>query len=352
MSEINLDESMYETLDELEKEGLELDDEPDEIDKETPEVTPDETPEVEEETPEVDTETPPEVEAPEPEPEAETIEPRLNLAPTTWTAEAKANYKDLPAWAKKEVHKREEDVLKGISNLKEQSRFGEQMQRAVEPYRAMLNQLNVPAESAVQGMLNTLYTLETAAPQKKAQLFKDLAQRYQVDLGQVVAPTDPDQAKFSQFVAPLTQQITQLQQTIQRQQSSTQEQQLREAQSAIESFASSVDENGQPKYPYFENVSELMTSFLQTGRATTLEEAYETAVWADPQTRSLLQSEQTQKAEAERARLAKEKADKARKANKLNLEKRGSHEPSANKPTGSIDDTLNETFERLSAAQN
>lgn len=281
--------------------------------------------------------------------EVEELEPRLNMPPTTWTAEAKANYKDLPPWAKKEVHKREEDVIRGISNLKEQSQFGQRMQQVVTPYMAMLNQKGVPAENAVQAMLNTLYTLETATPAKKAELIRDLATRYNADMGLISKPEDPQQMQVRQYIAPLEQRIQQLQQVINGQQTSAREQQLSEATKAVETFAMTTDEKGALKYPYFENVSEMMASFVESGRATTLEQAYDIAVWADPSTRALLQSEQTKVQQAQSAAKAKEKADKARNANKLNLDKRGAQESSQRKPTGSIDDTLNEVYERLNA---
>lgn len=352
MNEINLDESMLDILDDIENGTNDDDNKPaddGEVDLSDMDEIADEIAGGDDSDLDDDVEAKAGDEITPAAEQVEDIEPRLNLPPTTWTAEAKANYKDLPVWAKKEVHKREEDVIRGITNLKEQSQFGQRMQQVVTPYMAMLNQKGVPAENAVQAMLNTLYTLETAAPAKKAELIRDLATRYNADIGLIAKPEDPQQMQVRQYIAPLEQRIQQLQQVINGQQTSAREQQLSEATRAVETFAMTKDEKGALKYPYFENVSEMMASFVESGRATTLEQAYDIAVWADPSTRALLQSEQTKAQQAQLAAKAKEKADKARKANKLNLDKRGAQESSQRKPTGSIDDTLNEVYERLTA---
>lgn len=345
MSEINLDESMAETFEELENEELDLDDveEPKSKVKEEPE-------EIVEEVGEIDQ---PEVtDAPEiPVIAEEEVEPQLKIPPTTWTAEAKSKYASLPAWAKKEVHKREKDMLHGITSLKQNSSFGERLSKTIQPYQALLNSKGVHPEQAVSAMLNTFYQLETATPQKRAMLLRDLASKYDTDLA-VLTNSDPKVSEFDRYVAPLQQQVQQLQAFIQGQQRTSQESTLAEANTAIAQFESDVDESGNLKHPYFHNVSDLMATFISEGRATTLDDAYEKAIWADSSTRAVLLSEQTKQLESKRQEEAKQKASKARKASSVNLDKRGQHDIKGGaKPTGSVTDTLNDIYESLSATQ-
>jgi hypothetical protein len=339
--DLDLDGSMDEIFDELELEAEEVEEvdeapEPDEPEEE-------ETPEPERVEPVKDAKAPEAapVEAEEP------LEPRLNVPPTTWTAEAKSKYNALPAWAKKEIHKREEDAIRGVTSLKEKAVYGDRLTKAVQPYQALLNNQGLDTERAVQGMLNTYYQLETAAPQQKAILIRDLANRYGVDLTQI--KPDPEADRLNSVISPLYQQITQLQQHIQGQQQTSERQKLDEANKLIEDFAGKTDERGQPVYPYFHNVSEVMSDFIEKGRATTLEQAYEMAVYADPTIRSLIVSEQAKREDEKRKAEAKARADKARKANKLNVTRKGSHDTRQSAPTGSLEDTLNSTYESLAA---
>lgn len=345
MSEINLDESMEEILNEIES---------GEIDQE---------PAVDEA---IEIEKPAKAKEPEPEPEAdpvadpvdiaadpvapeEEVEPQLKVPPTTWTAEAKSKYATLPAWAKKEVHKRERDMLNGINTLRQNSTFGERLSKAVAPYQALLNAKNAQPEQVVQSMLNTFYQLETATPQRRASLLRDLALKYETDLAALANP-DSKVSEIDRYVSPLQQEIQQLKAQLQGQQQASQQATLAEAQSAIAQFESETDESGNLKRPYFHNVSDLMATLISEGRATTLEDAYEKAIWADPSTRSVLLSEQAAQAEAKRQEEARRKASAARKASSVNLDKRGQHEiKGGSKPTGSMTDTLNDIYESLTA---
>jgi len=350
MSEINLDESMADILDEIETGGVKdapVEDGEVEIDdSELEEIVDSKEDEPEEE------ETPEEKEEPET-PEKvvdEELEPRLNVPPTTWTAEAKSKYSDLPSWAKKEVHKREEDVLRGITNLKQQGEFASRIEKTISPYQALLSSKGVQPEQAVSAMLNTFYTLETASPQQKAALIKDLATRYNADMSVFSQEADPKQQELSRYIAPLEQQVRQLQQVIQTQQQSGQQAALNQANVEIEEFATAMDESGKAKHPYFSNVSDIMVSFIESGRATTLKDAYDLAVWSEPSVRALLLSEQTKQAEAKRKEEDRKRLEKSRKANKPNIDRRGSHETTKGKPKGSIVDTLNDTFDELMAS--
>jgi hypothetical protein len=71
-----------------------------------------------------------------------------------------------------------------------------------------------------------------------------------------------------------------------------------------------------PQYPFAENVRSAMSVLIKAGEADTLQEAYERAVWANPETRSLLIKQQREEEEARRAAEAREAASRARQAGK------------------------------------
>ena len=87
--------------------------------------------------------------------------------------------------------------------------------------------------------------------------------------------------------------------------------------SEIETFRSKMDANGQPAYPYFDHVNSLMAALLGAGNASTLEEAYQLAVRAHPETSKLIAQAETQARKVEedkrrRAEAARRKAGSLR----------------------------------------
>lgn len=344
MSETNLAESMSEIYDEIMAKGEETEETTEEVETEEAEEPTDE-PVDESEASE------PEPEAEDSEPEAEEVEaldPGLELAPTGWDTESKSKYAELPAWAKKQLHKREQDAIRGVNQLKDQIKASEGLTKAAEPYKAFLNSRGITMDKVVSDSLNLAYSLATGTPQQKAGILANMARQYGVDLGMVSKP-DPQALQQEQLLQPVLNKVQRLEQELFKRQEREREQSTTQALSSVEAFATETDEKGQLKHPYLERVQDVMVDFLETGWATTLQDAYEKAVWSDPDIRTLMQQKQLAEQEAKRQAEAKERAAKAKKSNRTNLNKRGQHDSSEKKPTGSVRDTLNETYERITA---
>jgi hypothetical protein len=276
------------------------------------------------------------------------LDPALELPPTGWDAESKAKYKDLPAWMKKVSHKREQDMLKGVDQLKRQIQSVEPITKAAEPYRAFLNSKGVSLDGLVSSSLNFAYSLATGSAEQKQGIILSLAKQYGVDLSNIPKP-DPNTQQYQQHIAPVLNEVQQLKQELFQRKQAEQQQHTAQAQTAIEKFATETDESGQPKHPFLDRVQEDMAVLLESGRATTLQDAYDKAVWSNPDTRQLMQQKQLAAETAKRQAEAKERAAKAKRSSQVNLEKRGQHDSSSRKPTGSLDDTLKETFDRLAS---
>ncbi len=80
----------------------------------------------------------------------------------------------------------------------------------------------------------------------------------------------------------------------------------REAQTEIESFREG--------HPLLDDVREDMAKLVQHGLASSLQEAYEKATYANPTTRAKLLAEQQAKAEAERRQKEQQRTDAAKSA--------------------------------------
>lgn len=221
------------------------------------------------------------------------------VAPQSWKAEYKDKFATLPPEIQAEIMRREEEVDKTIKNQDEERLFGKQLKETITPYLPIIQAEGGTPATAVKDLLNTAYVLRTGTPEQKRNLILRTAQQYGVDLTQVSQQSDADPQ-----VQALYQKIESLEGRLTQQDMSREQQERAAIQSEIDAFASN------PDHRHFETVKADIAALLNGGRATDLKDAYQKAVWANPDTRSALLAEQ----EAKRVAEIKAKADAARKA--------------------------------------
>lgn len=241
--------------------------------------------------------------------------------PATWSAPAKAIFKDLPDVARKEIAKREADYARGIQQHAEYAKGYERMIREFQPYEAMLRAENTTPEAAIRELMKTSYILRTANPQQKAQLIMQVAHQFGADLSPYFAPQEQtagqqDLSQVQQLVQQMVSPALQKIQAWEQGQLSRQEQERMQleqnAVSQVQAFQSATNEDGSPKHLYFENVKGIMAAYFANGQAQDLEQAYDMACWAVPEVRAALQAEQQRSAETQRLEEAKRKAAQAK----------------------------------------
>jgi hypothetical protein len=231
-----------------------------------------------------------------------------------------------------EAERRESDYHKGISEYKSHSERARSYDSAVAPYQPYLQSLGVDAPTAIQNLLQAEYTLRNGDPQAKINQFMKLAQEYGIDLNQTqnIQPQDPQ----TQY---LTNQLNELRQTQQMWQNQLQQQQASQAQAELSQFADGRE--------HFDAVRNEMALLMETGDAKTLQEAYEKAVWMQPDVRQTLLDKQLN--EALSKALAQAQAQKAKTAS---IGVKGSSPSSAGiQPVkGSLRDVIAASFDAYS----
>lgn len=248
--------------------------------------------------------------------------------PATWSATAKAEFAKLPDVVRSEIAKREADFSRGIQQYAEKAKTADRYNAEIQPYETMFRSLNATPEQFMRDALNTEYKLRTISPQEKTQLLLKYAQHYGADLSIIpqllgtqprAEGGQPDiealvRQSVQQLVNPLAQKVqTWEQQSVQA--SQRQQQALEtEVEGQIEAFQNAVDESGQPKHLFFENVRGTMSALIERGEATSLEQAYEMACYANNEVRASLIAQQQSEAEAKRLDEAKRKAAEAKHA--------------------------------------
>lgn len=262
-------------------------------------------------------------------------------APKTWTKEALEKWTTIDPVVQKEIAKREEDMFRGIEMYKGAAELGQRYDQVVEPYREILKAADIDPVNLFNSFAANHYILSSGTDEQKLELAANLIYGYNIDLGKLVSfmgdrvsePVDPR-------IANLEKQISELSRGIDSRSRVESERMHDHLLGEVNTFASDG------AHPYFDEVATDIARFIETGYASSLQDAYDKAIFANPATRQKeldrLAAEKVTAAEAE----AKSRKDKRQKS-------MGDHVATTprNKngtvPVGSMDDTLEEKMREI-----
>lgn len=231
--------------------------------------------------------------ADKPEPASTPIEP-----PTSWSAEAKAEWSKLSPAVQQAVFKRDMEINEGGRRWSEEKRAVETM---LDPIRQQAARTGLSFDEGFKRLVD----MSTWMERDPHSAIRALAQSYGVNLAQT--PTEAPQAQQPAAVPRADPVVQQLQTELVSLKDMIEQQQKAEAQSSIETFAKAQG------HEHFETVKGTMGQLIASGQAADLQDAYDKAVWLDPNIRSSLIAAQTASAEAERRARETAAADKARR---------------------------------------
>lgn len=214
-------------------------------------------------------------------------------APSSWRKEvAEKHWAQFAPEVQEEVLRREADFHKGIEGWRSNADKGRAFEQALAPYQETLKTLGVDGVTAVTELMKADHVLRHAPESVKVQKLLELAGVYGIDL----------QKQFSPDVARYEHELFQTREQLKQYQSQQENASKQALNSDIEAFASA------PGHEHFEAVRAHMAALLQGGQASSLDDAYEQAVYANPTTRSAMLEQQRQQAaagaQAQRARAA------------------------------------------------
>lgn len=228
------------------------------------------------------------------------------LAPQKASATLKAKWGELPRDLQEDYLKRESDFHKELTKQDEERIFGRQLKDVIHPYMPTIRAEGADPVKAVAELFNTAHLLRTGTPQQKGELLWRTAQTFGADMRQVPQTA---QTVFNPHLQQLQQQVQQLQGQITQQTSLKEQQEQSVINQQIETFA--ADTNA---HPHFESVKPHMAALLKDGLAQNLQDAYDQAVYARPDIRSILEAQKSSEAEAKRLADTKAKAEAAKRA--------------------------------------
>lgn len=251
-------------------------------------------------------------------------------APDSWRKEAKEQWATVPAGIKAEIQKREADVFRYIEDVKAPVQLGKTIEKIFTPYLGMYEQYKVNPWDHVSNLIKGHHDLLFGTSEQKVAIIRQLAQDAGLNIeGGVVTPQAGAQDRY---VQTLRTELDQLKAGMTGVTSTIQEARTNELAQQVAAFAE------RPENLHFDKVAPQMLDLIKRRVVNTLEEAYQTAVMANPETRALtIDSQVAAKAKAT-ADAASARALAARKANGVNV--RTTARRSTAQPTGNVDDTL------------
>ena len=211
----------------------------------------------------------------------------LTKPPTSLKGNVQAKWQSLDEDVRAEFHRREANFHEGLSAYKQMAEIGKVMDAEVRPYEAMLRAAGLSAPAAVRDLMNTAYQLRTGTPEVKTQIVMNIAKQYGIDLtnlqetAQQLAAAEP---KVDPNIAPLQEKLTAIEQMIENQKKEASQREYAELQRETNAFAAN------PKNKFYELVKLDMAALIETGRADGLQDAYDKAIWANKDIRTILQA--------------------------------------------------------------
>lgn len=212
---------------------------------------------------------------------------------------------------------RENEYASGVSTYRSEAEQARLWNEAVSPIMHRLQAHGVQPHNYVGQLIQVDNVLTSGSPQQKIQALAQIASSYGIPLSVLAqgAQSGGIDSATNDLLAKIQHQDSELKRLnawIEKQDNSS-----------IESQIKSFSESG--KAPHFEAVRATMGKLLESGMASTLEDAYEQAVYLNPETRALelsRQQENTDKiAAANRAKQAaisvKQSAPRGKTANSV-----------------------------------
>ena len=216
------------------------------------------------------------VEEPVKEATVETQEPEKVVEvspPEHWSDEDKEAFMRMDDSGREWALRLEKNASKGIQEKSEELK---KFRSVIEPYKYLFQ--GVDESQAIKNLLNAQAYLS----KDPVEGIKWLMKSYGVDEKQFSA--DETQEYVDPEIKALKDQIKQLQS---QSESSIREAEQRRQQAMLAEIAQfrDAEADGKPLHPYFNAVQSVMAGLMQSGRATSLQDAYQQAVWSHPEYR-------------------------------------------------------------------
>lgn len=272
------------------------------------------------------------------EPAKPAIEP-----PHSWSAEAKARWANVPPDTQAYIAEREAQAHQAITRAGQQIKAYEPIARVLDAYKDTFEKNGLTPDDGIGRLLE----VERNLARDPVSAVKEIAKAYGVDLAtltneQTAPAQQAEQGQPDPQVATLKAELAQLKAELGKVGSYLTAQQRAQLASEEQVLARQIAEFAKDK-PHFEAVRHVMGALMQADPNLSLDDAYEQATYARPDTRQRILADQQKAAEEKRAEEARKKAADAKRSAAVNVKS----STSSGATPKTMDDTLRETARRL-----
>lgn len=244
-------------------------------------------------------------------------------APKTWRKEAKAEYDKLPDTIKKEIHRREEDIHRGIAQYKNEANSWKEV---VAPFVENIRASGVDERHAVKHLLSVENSLRNGDPHTKAAVLANLIKGYSIDMDLLINPNKIDPGQIQNFQRYENERMQRLNAQQQLDQIN-----LRETDKVVNEFSKDKEFIKEAE-PVMIRIIQGMSAQERAGKshAQILDEAYQAAIWQVPAIRKTLLDRQ-----AEQSRKQAEESNRRNRAKTAAVGVKNSSTQTVSKPASS-----------------
>ena len=213
-------------------------------------------------------------------------------APQSWKPIAREKWASIPADIQQEVLRREKDVSIAMQESSEARQNYQRLREVVSPYEPMLRAQNTDPYTAINSLFQSVATLSSGAPGAKAAMIANLISHYGVDIEQIDAHLTGRQAPQGQPTVYQDPRVDQLLQQVEQAK-------YQREQSAMEQAKTGLADVEQLEFfmDVKDDMADILDIYAKKGVALSATEAYNKAIWANPQVSEVL----TQRREAKSA---------------------------------------------------
>jgi hypothetical protein len=210
--------------------------------------------------------------------------------PAHWLGAAKKHWDRLPS----EV--RESIAQDGKAAIEAQA-----LRQAVAPAQQVLEREFGGVDRGLTAILGTWNFAKT----QPLDFVKQFLQHHQIDprtlAGEAPQAMQGNPAEPDPVLAPVLQRVQQLEAALQHVSQQPLIAQQNQIQTEVEAFGNAIAPDGKVAHPYFNDVKPVMAALMSSGQAKTLPDAYDMAVYANPQIRAgIIAQDQAKQNEARR----------------------------------------------------
>lgn len=233
--------------------------------------------------------------------------------PAAWSGAAKAKWATLPPDIQQEVLKREGDVAKGFDAKAKENRRYADLEQVIAPMRDKWAMRGASEVQAISGLIHTAELVE----RDPARGLALLAQHYGVNLAQLAQSPQAEPDPVQGALRPVLEEVNALKQQLAAQTTAS-------VTSELHAFKADTKNN-----PHFEAVRADMGQLMQAGLANTLQDAYDQAIWRNPEVRQRILADQRADEDRKRTEANAKAAADARKAIAVNVRGRTGASPAS-----------------------